>query len=116
MTTLSLGGATMDTRLLIRRDRAWRLQQRQHLLGLRLKEIHRAADLDIEPYQGLGVRAAQIEAPVRELERHAVGSIQNEGLRRIACLEGRDGRLRLRDPKIELTADRTQPDPLPHQL
>src|SRR5258706_15495627 len=116
MTTLSLGVAANDLCSVIRGDRALRLQYRQQLVGLVAQELHRAAYLDVEPYQRFGIRAAQIEAPIRELEGHTVGPIEDDGLRRIACFEGRDGRLGIGNPKIELAADRKQSDPLVHQL
>src|SRR5260370_29416732 len=108
MTTLSLGVAANDLRSVIRSHRALRLQQPQQLVSLVAQEIHRAARLDVEPYQGFGIRAAQIEAPICELEGHAVGSIEDDGPRRIARFEGRDGRLGIGEPKIELAADRKQ--------
>src|SRR6267154_6499248 len=108
MTTLSLGAAAIGVALSVRRDRALRLEHRQELGSLVLQESHGAARLDVEPYQGFGIRAAQIEAPVRELEGHAVGPIEDDGPRRVACFEGRDGRLGIRDPEIELAADRKQ--------
>src|SRR5882724_1127710 len=116
MTTLSLGEAANDLCSVIRRDRALRLQHCQQLVGLVAQELHRPARLDIEPYQGLGIRAAQIEAPIRELEGDPVGTIQDDGLLGIACFEGRDGRRGIGDPKIELAADRKQADTLTHQL
>src|SRR5579859_3039383 len=106
MTTLSLGAAVNGLCSVIRRDRALRLQHRPQLVGLVAQEIHRAAGLDVEPYQGFGIRAAQIEPPIRELERHSVGAVENDGPRRIACFEGRDGRLGVGYPEIELAADR----------
>src|SRR6266478_6769080 len=110
MTTLNLGAADNDLRSVIRGDRALRLQHRQQLIGLVAQEIHRAARLDIEPYQGFGIRAPQVEAPLRELEGYAVGPVEDDGLRRIARFEGRDGRLGIGDPEIELAADRKQAD------
>src|SRR5579863_1304808 len=116
MTTLSLGVAANDLCSMVRRDRALRLQYGEQFVGLVAEELHRSARLDVEPYQGFGIRAPQIEAPIRELEGHAVGSIEDDGARRIACLEGRDGRLGVGDPKIELAADRKRADTLVHQL
>src|ERR1700734_4083999 len=104
MTTLSFGTAVTSTSV-IRRDCALRFQHRQQLLGLRLHQTLRAARLDVEPYQGFGVRAAQIEAPILKFEGYPVGAIQNDGLRCIACLEGSDGRLGVGDPVVELAAD-----------
>src|SRR5260221_13954524 len=106
MTTLSLGAEATVVSLSVRRDRALRLQHHQEFHGLVLEESQRAARLDVEPYQGFGIRAAQVEAPIRELEGHAVGTIEDHGLRRIAGLEGRDRRLGIGGPKIELAADR----------
>src|ERR1700733_6019027 len=117
MTTLSFGvAAILMPPLSVRRDRALRLQRRQQFLGSGAHQIHRAARLDVEPYQGLGVRAAQVEAPILEFERHPVGTVDDDGLRRVARFEGGDGRLGVGNPVVEFAADGKQPDALVDQL
>src|ERR1700729_2080999 len=86
MTTLSLGVSCMPYTLTVRRHGALRLEQGQQFAGFRSQEIGRAARLDIEPDQGLGVGAAQIEAPLRKLERYAVGAVDGLCQRRVAGL------------------------------
>src|SRR5216683_2188219 len=104
MTTLSLGAEATVVSLSVRRDRALRLQHRQEFRGLVLEESQRAARLDVEPYQKFDIRAAQVEAPIRELEGHAVDTIEDHDLQHITGLEDRDRRLNIGNPKIELTA------------
>src|SRR6185437_13452405 len=108
MTTLSAGAATPAAGALpmsvIRGHGALPLEHAQQLLGLGLQEAHRAARLDIETNQGLCVGAAQIEAPVGEFEGHPVGAVEHDGLRRIARLDGRDGRLGVGHAVVELAA------------
>src|SRR6185437_10884484 len=88
----------------IRGHRALAPQHAQQFLGLGLHEAHRAARLDIETNQGLGVGAAQSEAPVGEFEGHPVGAVEHDGLRRIARFEGGDGGPGIGHAVVELAA------------
>src|SRR6185437_7107314 len=100
----------------IRGHRALAPQHAQQFLGLGLHEAHRAARLDIETNQGLGVGAAQIEAPVGEFEGHPVGAVEHDGLRRIARFEGGDGGPGIGHAVVELAAHGEKADALAHQL
>src|SRR5882724_6860707 len=103
MTTLSLGWRTGSV---VRGNRALGFEQPEQLFGLGPHERNRTASLDIQAYQRFGIRGAQVEAPFRKLERHAVGAIEGDGLRRVALLERGDGRLGVGDAVVQLAADR----------
>src|SRR5580704_6403280 len=119
MTTLNLGmAAGMSSALTssIGCYGALRLQQVEELPGPRAHEILRAARLHVEANQGLGVRGAQIEAPVGKLEGQTVGAVARARLFRIARLHRRHRRCRIRYAVIELAAHRELRDALADQL
>src|SRR5271156_5688281 len=83
MTTLSLGtaaGISDPLPSMIGRYGALRLQHVEDLFGPRAHQVYRAARLDVEAQQRLGVRGAQIEAPIGKFERHPVGAVARAGL------------------------------------
>src|SRR5690242_14881682 len=65
-------------------------EQREELLGAPAHQLLVAPALDVQAQQRLRVRAAQIEAPVREVDAEAVGAVDRERARRVACLRLRD--------------------------
>src|SRR5271163_3131462 len=104
MTTLNLGmvaGMSSALTSSIGCYGALRLQQVEELPGPRAHEILRPPGLDVEANQGLGVRGAQIEAPVGKFEGKTVRAVARAGLFRVARLHRRQRRRRIRHAVIE---------------
>src|SRR5690348_11267855 len=69
--------------------------------------------LDVETHQRLGVGAAQVESPLRELHREPVGEVESE--RAALVLRAHAGQNRLRiglQVPVDLAADRVEPHAL----
>src|SRR6185437_8160255 len=95
---------------------ASRVDEPQQLIRLLPHEWLTAARLHIEPHQGLGVGAAQVESPLGEFHRQSVGEVDGEGAALVLLPHAREDRGRGgAELPVDLAADGIEPHALAHE-
>src|SRR5690606_35830791 len=89
---------------------------REQLVRLRAHQRRVAAALDVEPEQRLGIRGAQVETPVVELDADAVDVLDPLRTRRVLLLDAPHRRRGVFDAPVDLAARRKERHPFLDEL